>query len=115
VVNIPFAHWPKELQRARRLSWALAKFYSKPFPADLSNHGGELTDEEINTAFRMKIGDLTATGYVADLHNCAELFRWKEEAHEAIAHHAIQFPSCVECQESGPSNPEPYFPERRGQ
>jgi hypothetical protein len=112
VHNIPFSSWPAELKRSRRLLWALAEFQHEPHPTDLSNYGGELTDEERNTAFRMRIGDLTPTGYVADLHNCAELFDWKENAHEAIAQHVTQYPSCIECAESGPPNPEPYYPER---
>jgi hypothetical protein len=115
VVNIPFAHWPKELQRARRLTWALAEFEHQPHPADLSQHGGELTDEERNVAFRLKIGALDPAGYVADLHYSAELFSWKENAHEAIAQHVTQFPGCQECQENGPPTIEPYYPERRGQ
>jgi hypothetical protein len=107
VHSIPFSSWPRELQRARRLTWA----ENKTAPEDLSQHGGPLTEEEGHTAFRLRIGDLTATGFVADLHYHAELFQWREQAEEAISAHVLTFPSCQECLEKGVPVPEPYFPE----
>jgi hypothetical protein len=108
VVNIPFASWPAQLQRARRLTW----FQSKTAPEDLSQHGGPLTEEEGHTAFRLRIGDLTPTGFVVDLHYCAELFHWREEAEEAIFTHVLTFPTCQECLEKGIPVPEPFYPAR---